>query len=95
MPAAPENLDKSLAINEFKSVITTYILPIFGAIGDLSLCETPEINRELFEIISNDNHCYAKFYPQISKNDVASPFHYEIEIYDQGEKNTPQKALMS
>lgn len=93
MPVVSADSNKLFAINEFKSVITTYILPIFGAIGDLSLCEVPEMNRELIEIISNDNHCYAKLYPQISKNDVASPFHYKIEIYDKGLKKYATKIL--
>lgn len=86
--------NEELAIAEFKNVITTYILPIFGAIGDLSLCHTPKKNNDYIEISNVGDRCYAEFYPQRSRQSkVESPFHFKIEIYDEALKKAATKIL--
>lgn len=92
MPGLREN--KELAIAEFRNVITTYILPIFGAIGDLSLCDTPQKNSDLIEISTVGDRWYAEFYPQRGQQlNVESPFHFKIEIYDRAMKKDATKIL--
>lgn len=94
MSSKTQHSNKELAIDEFRDVISKYILPIFGAVGDLIPCDVPETNEELIEIFSEGDHYYAKFYPQIScKVKTKLPFHFKIEVYDDSLKNYATKIL--
>lgn len=86
--------NKRLAIDEFRDIISKYILPIFGAVGDLIQCDVPTMNKELVEIVSAGDRYYAEFYPQISyRVKTKSPFHFKIEVYNKSLKNYATKIL--
>lgn len=73
---------KEKAMQEFKEIISSYILPLFDVRGSLKCICKDIVNSELISIIQEDNNLtYAYFYPCIGTEKVPSPFYCKIGIY--------------
>lgn len=82
------------AKEEFKDVITQYILPLFGAIGELAEQNEASYNRCYVEICEKNSKIIAKFYPQISsRSRKMSPYFYETEVYSESMKGYAERIL--
>ncbi len=75
------NLEE-LAKQEFKEIITTYLLPLLDVRGKLKLKEITSSNSELISYSYDKNgKGVLKIYPCVSNENSQSPFYYEISTY--------------
>lgn len=91
-----KNDRREIAKNEFKELISSYILPLFDVWGDLK-CRCGQIyNDELISIYQNENkQTYVRFYPYISDENNPSPFYCEVGIYSGMAIKKPATSILS
>lgn len=73
---------KENAQNEFKDIISTYILPLLDTRGSLKLGNKPCVNSELISVFQNSlGQSTIHFYPRIGTKQNPTPFYCEINAY--------------
>ena len=77
------NGNASLAKQEFSSIISNYILPLFDTRGNLKLHEQQSNNKQLITFSEAEGMKTVNFYPFIASYNSLSPFYYSIGTYSQ------------
>ncbi len=90
------HIRKQKAEDEFKELISMYMLPLFDVCGNLELVWEQVSNKELISIYKNkDNETFARFYPFISGKKRLVPFYCEVQIYSDTSIKKPAISILS
>lgn len=82
------------AKKEFKSIIATYMLPLFDVRGTLKCEDGPFINKELITFKEESNGKYIYFFPLIGTQDDPSPFCCKIGTYSSEALRRPATQIL-
>lgn len=86
---------KESAMEEFRELISSYILPLFDTRGNLKCKCKPTVNKELISIIEDEKkQTYAYFYPRIGTEESPSPFYCKIGIYSSAALKRPAISIL-
>lgn len=80
---------------EFKEIVSTYMLPLFDKRGTLKLKYKKIANKELVSIVEHeDGNRTAFFYPKIGNKGETSPFYCEVGVYSSSALKKPAASIL-
>lgn len=82
------------ARNEFKSIIATYMLPLFDVRGTLKCEDGSFVNEELITFIDGTSGKDIYFYPRIGTQNEPSPFCCKIGVYSSEALRRPATQIL-